>query len=126
MQYHAVPCSAVAGIGNPERFFSMLEALELPLQQRRAFADHHSFDTSPFQSLNTELILITTKDAVKCRRWADPRVWVIKVEPVFSDPEWLQVCHDMLKRIAERKNQSLQVRSQAGYSKPVSRFAPRR
>jgi tetraacyldisaccharide 4'-kinase len=126
MQYRAVPCSAVAGIGNPERFFSMLEALKLPLQQRRAFADHHPFDTSPFQSLNTELILITTKDAVKCRRWADPRVWVIKVEPVFSDPEWLQVCHDMLKRIAERKNQSLQVRSQADYSKPVSRFAPRR
>jgi tetraacyldisaccharide 4'-kinase len=73
---------AAAGIGNPSRFFTMLKAAglqfgELPLP------DHHDFLDDPFRGLDAELILITEKDAVKCRQLEhlnnDPRLWVVPV-----------------------------------------------
>jgi len=73
---------AAAGIGNPQRFFSMLRAsglqfAELPLP------DHHDFLDQPFAALDTDVILITEKDAVKCAQIEylkdDPRLWVVPV-----------------------------------------------
>ncbi len=74
---------AVAGIGNPERFFTLLRKqgvmfLDLPLP------DHFDYDTNPFKNLVADMILITEKDAVKCRQVIeianDSRVWVVPVE----------------------------------------------
>jgi tetraacyldisaccharide 4'-kinase len=73
---------AAAGIGNPARFFTMLKAAglevgELPLP------DHHDFLDDPFKGLDADLILMTEKDAVKCRQLEhlnnDPRLWVVPV-----------------------------------------------
>jgi tetraacyldisaccharide 4'-kinase len=74
--------AAAAGIGNPERFFAMLrnaglvfDAVPLP--------DHYDFAANPFAGLAADLILITEKDAVKCRHIDgiknDPRLWVVPV-----------------------------------------------
>ncbi len=74
--------AAAAGIGNPARFFTMLEGagfapLELPLP------DHHDFLDRPFDGVAADLILMTEKDAVKCRQLKefrdDPRLWVVPV-----------------------------------------------
>lgn len=73
---------AAAGIGNPARFFDMLRAAgltvgELPLP------DHHDFRDRPFDRVDADVILITEKDAVKCRQLDnlkdDPRLWVVPV-----------------------------------------------
>ena len=73
---------AAAGIGNPQRFFAMLRGaglhfMELPLP------DHHDFLDQPFAALDTDVILITEKDAVKCAQIEhlkdDPRLWVVPV-----------------------------------------------
>lgn len=73
---------AAAGIGNPGRFFTMLRAAglgfdELPLP------DHHDFLDNPFAGIDADVILITEKDAVKCRQIDnlknDPRLWVVPV-----------------------------------------------
>jgi len=73
---------AAAGIGNPGRFFAMLRAAgltvgELPLP------DHHDFLDAPFAGVDADVILITEKDAVKCRQIDhlkdDPRLWVVPV-----------------------------------------------
>ncbi|HEY1151031.1 MAG TPA: tetraacyldisaccharide 4'-kinase [Pseudoduganella sp.] len=73
---------AAAGIGNPGRFFAMLRAAglepeELPLP------DHHDFRDSPFADRRADVILVTEKDAVKCRQIEelsnDPRIWVVPV-----------------------------------------------
>ncbi|MGI4720919.1 MAG: tetraacyldisaccharide 4'-kinase [Janthinobacterium lividum] len=73
---------AAAGIGNPARFFDMLRAAgltvgELPLP------DHHDFRDRPFDLVDADVILITEKDAVKCRQLDnlkdDPRLWVVPV-----------------------------------------------
>jgi tetraacyldisaccharide 4'-kinase len=69
---------AVAGIGNPERFFSMLRNVGLN-PQTMALPDHFSFAPDFFASLTQKVILITEKDAVKCRQAQDPRVWVVPV-----------------------------------------------
>jgi tetraacyldisaccharide 4'-kinase len=73
---------AAAGIGNPGRFFALLKAqglqfAELPLP------DHHAFLDRPFAAIDADVILITEKDAVKCRQIEelkdDPRLWVVPV-----------------------------------------------
>jgi tetraacyldisaccharide 4'-kinase len=73
---------AAAGIGNPGRFFSMLKAAGLEIREL-ALPDHHDFLDDPFKGLDADLILITEKDAVKCRQLEhlnnDPRLWVVPV-----------------------------------------------
>lgn len=59
---------AVAGIAHPEYFFEMLEKQGLPIV-RHAFPDHHPFQDSDFSFVGQDsYILMTEKDAVKCRQ----------------------------------------------------------
>ncbi|HEX9172900.1 MAG TPA: tetraacyldisaccharide 4'-kinase [Telluria sp.] len=73
---------AAAGIGNPGRFFSMLKAAGLAIDEL-ALPDHHDFLDDPFAHVQADLILITEKDAVKCGQIEnlknDPRLWVVPV-----------------------------------------------
>ena len=73
---------AAAGIGNPGRFFGMLESSGLTVT-RLPLPDHHDFLDAPFAALDADIILITEKDAVKCRQIDnlkdDPRLWVVPV-----------------------------------------------
>ena len=78
----ALRIAAAAGIGNPQRFFSMLTEAGLAFETL-VLPDHHDFSDNPFAALQAELILITEKDAVKCRQIEtirnDPRIWVVPV-----------------------------------------------
>ncbi|MFC0169554.1 tetraacyldisaccharide 4'-kinase [Pseudoduganella danionis] len=73
---------AAAGIGNPARFFGMLKAAGLQVQEL-PLPDHHDFLDRPFAALEADLILMTEKDAVKCAQIEelrdDPRLWVVPV-----------------------------------------------
>ncbi|MYM40124.1 tetraacyldisaccharide 4'-kinase [Pseudoduganella sp. CY13W] len=73
---------AAAGIGNPARFFGMLRAAGLQVQEL-PLPDHHDFLDRPFAALQADLILMTEKDAVKCAQIEelrdDPRLWVVPV-----------------------------------------------
>lgn len=77
---------AIAGIGNPQRFFSHLQALGLDFIEH-AYPDHYRFNTADLE-LDTEIILMTEKDAVKCFGFAMEKCWFLKVEarmePGFS------------------------------------------
>lgn len=74
--------AAVAGIGNPGRFFATLRGAGLVFAER-ALPDHHDFADNPFAALDADVILITEKDAVKCKAIEaiqnDPRIWVVPV-----------------------------------------------
>lgn len=87
-RYGGTTCSAVAAIGQPDRFFAMLEAAGIDLAHTRALPDHDDFKGSPFRDLPQAPILITAKDAVKCGNLDDTRLWAVLIEPVFSDPAW--------------------------------------
>lgn len=95
--------AAVAGIGQPGRFFSMLRAGGINLAQAVCLPDHAGFDPSPFGAVPAELILITAKDAVKCAHIKDERIWVVNVEPEFSDSSWLDELHEKLAAIKKAK-----------------------
>lgn len=87
---------AVAGIGNPGRFFDTLSALGAQVRGR-AFADHHRFKASELVTEPGELLLMTAKDAVKCRDIAPENSWVLDVAAVLDEP-FEQV---LLARLAE-------------------------
>ena len=81
------PLLAAAGIGDPERFFTMLEAEGLGVA-RRPLADHATFDPLPWPA-DTADVVVTEKDAVKLagRPLGSTRVWVVTLD--FGLPDAL-------------------------------------
>ena len=69
---------AVAGIGNPDRFFAHLRALGIA-STNHAFPDHHRFTPADLALPGARAILMTEKDAVKCEAFADERCWYLPV-----------------------------------------------
>ena len=57
--------NAVAGIGNPARFFDTLRSLGLEVVEHR-FADHHVYRAEDLQFNDALPVVMTEKDAVKC------------------------------------------------------------
>jgi tetraacyldisaccharide 4'-kinase len=74
---------AVAGIGNPLRFFRHLENMGIPFTQH-AFPDHHPYVADDLAFENCDAILMTEKDAVKCAAFADTRCWVLRVDAIIE------------------------------------------
>ncbi|MFZ6816964.1 tetraacyldisaccharide 4'-kinase [Undibacterium sp. Ji22W] len=97
---------AAAGIGNPQRFFSMLSAQELVFKAM-PLPDHFAFFTELFQHEDAEIILITEKDAVKCRQIAglrdDPRIWLVPVAAEL-DAEFKNQLLKLLELTSEKKH----------------------
>ena len=77
--FHGRRVHAIAGIGNPGRFFASLRALGLD-PVCHAFADHHAYAASELALPDAEVILMTDKDAIKCAPMADARMWTLPVE----------------------------------------------
>lgn len=103
-KHRDAPVGAVAAIGNPERFFDMLRNEGLALTQSLGLPDHTSYHATSFDTIKTDLILITTKDAVKCAALHDHRLWAVRVIPQFSNTRWLDHLHTVLQSAARRKN----------------------
>lgn len=74
---------AVAGIGNPERFFALLRAHGLQIIPH-AFADHHPFSARDLDLPGTLPILMTEKDAVRCAAFANERLGFVPVTAQLS------------------------------------------
>jgi tetraacyldisaccharide 4'-kinase len=84
---------AVAGIGNPDRFFHQLKALGLAFAER-PFPDHHAYTSGDLQTEAVDAILMTEKDAVKCRAFAEPNWWYLAVDAVVD--------HALVERVLEK------------------------
>lgn len=69
---------AVAGIGNPERFFRSLERLGWMID-RHPFPDHHAFTPADIVFDDDRPVVMTEKDAIKCRRFARLSHWYLPV-----------------------------------------------
>ena len=70
---------AVAGIGNPARFFRYLQNLGLDFIAH-PFPDHHRYRPSDIAYPDAEAILMTEKDAVKCEAFAAENLWMLPVD----------------------------------------------
>lgn len=69
---------AVAGIGNPQRFFGQLEQLGLVVEAH-AFPDHHAYSADDFHFAKDDIVLMTEKDAVKCSAFARDNWWFMPI-----------------------------------------------
>jgi tetraacyldisaccharide 4'-kinase len=70
---------AIAGIGDPDRFFGQLQKLGITFEAR-PFPDHHAFAAADLEFPGADAVLMTEKDAVKCQPYADERHWVLRVD----------------------------------------------
>lgn len=82
-QFNKQTIHAVAGIGNPERFFSQLSRAGLTIH-KHAFSDHHHFQQQDLEFDEDTSILMTEKDAVKCQAFATENMWYIPIEATIS------------------------------------------
>lgn len=72
------PVHAVAGIGNPERFFATLRGKGLKVIPH-PFPDHHAYEPADIEFADGLPVLMTEKDAVKCEAFAASRCWAVPV-----------------------------------------------
>ncbi|MDX1528257.1 MAG: tetraacyldisaccharide 4'-kinase [Gammaproteobacteria bacterium] len=76
------PVHAACGIGNPLRFFRLLQSKGLEVIPHR-FPDHHAFKPGDLDFDDDLPVLMTEKDAVKCARFAGDKMWYVPVNAVL-------------------------------------------
>lgn len=79
------PVNLVAGIGNPQRFERTAQAAGFSVKSRHYFADHHKFSAADFTDIQGP-VLMTEKDAVKCRDFARADWFSLGVDAALDKP----------------------------------------
>ncbi len=74
---------AVAGIGNPRRFYSYLRSMGIKLIKHE-FPDHYNYRAMDINFTDDLPVVMTEKDAVKCREFANDKCWYVKIEVEMS------------------------------------------
>lgn len=100
---------AVAGIGNPQRFFSTLDELDLNYQQH-VFPDHHRYIANDFQRFDeNDTLVMTEKDAVKIRQLSPvltsaqlDHCWYLSISAQLND-EFYQRFFEKLRNVIEKQ-----------------------
>jgi len=96
-QFAGCKANAVAGIGNPGRFFDLLRHARIKVIEH-VFPDHHVFSANDFANMDASLpILMTEKDAVKCKSLGLKNAWCLSVDAVLPS-EWER---DLVRRVIE-------------------------
>ncbi len=92
------PVHAVAGIANPERFFSQLERHGLDVI-RHPLPDHARISADDVIFDDDNAVIVTEKDAVKCTAIAHENLWYLPVHVVFDidqKSQWVTALHAKL------------------------------
>ena len=100
-EFSGQPVHAVAAIGNPQRFFAMLRAVGISVVEH-PLPDHARLTLEDISFADDLAVLMTEKDAVKCRDIAGPHHWYVPVSVVFApgDGEKLR---DIVGRSVEKR-----------------------
>jgi tetraacyldisaccharide 4'-kinase len=93
--------AAVAGIGNPQRYFAHLRALGLAFEAH-PFPDHFDYRAGDLALPGADIVVMTEKDAIKCVRFRDARMWVLPVDAEVSG----DLLHRVLDRVDARRGPS--------------------
>ncbi len=89
---------AMAGIGHPPRFFATLESCGVSPVKTVALADHQALAQSAVAALATpqQTLLMTEKDAVKCREFAQANWWYLPVDAIMTDQRAQRLLTDLV------------------------------
>ena len=85
---------ALAGIGDPARFFAQLSSMGIALSSCQSFGDHHHFSRSDIPEGE---VIMTEKDAVKVHAFAHDNCWYLPVDAKLAD-NFYQLVHERLAR----------------------------
>ena len=96
--FHGQVVHAVAGIGHPSRFFQQLKKSGIEIIEH-AFPDHHPFTVQDFQFGDDHSVIMTEKDAVKCRDFARENHWYMPVDAQLDS----EFGERLLKQLKMRK-----------------------
>ncbi|NVJ65307.1 MAG: tetraacyldisaccharide 4'-kinase [Gammaproteobacteria bacterium] len=99
-----LPLTAIAAIGNPQRFYNTLKELELEFETQN-FPDHHKFTQADFASIDGNIIM-TEKDAVKCSFLKDERFYYLPVSAQIDDNIEQQLLHLIAQKIEAKAHES--------------------
>lgn len=102
---HDKKIHAVAGIGNPGRFFKELKALGFSIIEH-PFPDHYRYKRQDLDFGEDELVVMTEKDAVKCKSFLDERHFYVPIEAELSEKfsqDFLLKIKDVVKTKREAK-----------------------
>lgn len=100
----SVPSSftkAIAAIGNPQRFFQYLLDNGFRIEKTQAFPDHHRYQPEELDAQTT--LLMTEKDAVKCKTFAAPSWFYLPISAQFNK-DFLGRLQNSLKASIAKKN----------------------
>lgn len=92
---------AVAGIGDPERFFATLRSLGIAVVPH-AFPDHHGYRPEDLDFGSKLPVLMTEKDAVKCAAFASAQWYSVPVDARMPEAFWTA----LLEKLAHCKKGS--------------------
>jgi tetraacyldisaccharide 4'-kinase len=90
---------AIAGIGNPQRFFRDLRAWGIDVIEH-PFPDHHPFAAAELMFDDDLPVLMTQKDAVRCRSFAHARLWYVPVTAKFADSQARELLREVVQALA--------------------------
>jgi tetraacyldisaccharide 4'-kinase len=90
---------ALAGIGNPERFFRLLEACDIDVI-RHPYPDHADITPDDLDFDDDLDVVMTEKDAVKCRWLGTDKYWYVPVDVAFNDADAVELLKRILWKIS--------------------------
>lgn len=93
-----VPCVAMAGIGHPPRFFATLSECGVTPEQTFALADHQALTQADVQAMVKpgQTLVMTEKDAVKCRSFAEDNWWYLPVDAQLEGEQANSLLQELL------------------------------
>jgi len=91
---------AVAGIGNPSKFYNTLTDLGLNLVEH-SFPDHYQFKEEDLSFEDNHPILMTEKDAVRCMDMKNKNLWYLSIEAEIKDGSFKTELLSKLKEIGD-------------------------
>lgn len=95
-EFKATPVHSIAGIGHPDRFFDYLRDEGLTIKPHY-FVDHHRFKATDLHFNDNLPIIMTEKDAIKCRPFATDNMWYIPVKAAVNNDLAQQILSKLTK-----------------------------
>lgn len=95
-----MPVTALAAIGNPQRFFSMLQKKQVKIKKQLSFVDHHVFKKG---DIPEGPVIMTEKDAVKCTQIAHDDCWYLPVSASLTYQFQTQLLQKLKVVVADKK-----------------------
>jgi tetraacyldisaccharide 4'-kinase len=102
-QFKGCKVNAVAGIGNPGRFFELLRQSGIKVIEH-PFPDHHAFCEKDFESMDSDFpILMTEKDAIKCTNLGLKNAWFLTVDAILPYKWETRILEDVMQQVGSDK-----------------------